>query len=720
MKVRKFFVIFFLLIPFLFGYAQQEDLLLNNYWLYNGSTNNALYEHIISKSFIQIEERWAHINELKTKNDWINRQTEARKIMGNIVGNFPEKTPLNPVITGTIKRDGFTIEKLYFESRPGFYVSSALFLPAKRKKMPAIIYCSGHSADGFRQAGYQRTIMNLVKKGFIVFAIDPIGQGERIQYFNTNGESIYGATHEHSYPGSQSFVSGVSPANYFIWDGIRAVDYLMSRKEVDHTRIGITGRSGGGTQAAYIAAMEDRILASAPECYITSFDKLLRSKGPQDAEQVLMNSLEKGFDLSDLIEIRAPKPTLLVTTTQDIFSIQGARDVFNEAQKAYRALGAPKNLNMVEDDAGHASTKKNREALYAFFQKYLNNPGDSKDEEVEVFEKEELFVTPTGQVQTFLNGETIFSLNNKYSEKLLEGVQSQRENYSEFLKRIKDKAIKLTGYVEPTKPKDYIFSGRLWRDGYSIEKYLIKGSGNYYIPLLYMIPDKITRENILLLDENGKISAAEKGKLAEQLVQSGHCVAIPDLIDIGELGGGFKRGDAIIDGVPLNVWYAGILSKKSPLSIRVEEIKIIESFMKVLNYTSGNIVGVAQGTLTSDLLHSAVINVMFKKIVLIEPLISYESIVKEKNYRTKFIMSAVPAVIGQYDLSDLAASIMPTELLFVNPVNAFGTKVDSQTFEKTYSKVIDYRRKNDAGELSFSNQDNQSGVNGKILSWINN
>ena len=365
--MKRFFVAFLFLSAFL-SVRAQEDLLVNNYWVYNGDMTNALYDHICGYAFSQLKERWTHVEGLKTRNDWTIRQTEVKKIMAEIVGEFPAKTPLNPVITGTIKKDGFTVEKLYFESRPGFYVTAALFLPAAKKgKQPAIIYCCGHSDDGFRSGAYQRLILNLVKKGFIVLAFDPVGQGERIQYLDSNGvKSIFGPTKEHSYPGTQSFVSGRTPANYFIWDGIRVVDYLLTRKEVDPARIGITGRSGGGTQTAYIAAMDDRILASAPECYITTFDKLLRSRGPQDAEQNLMYALKKGFDLSDLIEVRAPKPTLMVTTTRDIFSIQGARDVFKEAQNAYIAFGEPGNLSMVEDDDGHTYHQKQGSDLRLF------------------------------------------------------------------------------------------------------------------------------------------------------------------------------------------------------------------------------------------------------------------------------------------------------------------------------------------------------------------
>ena len=670
----------------------QEDLSVNSYWSFNGNMTNALYDHICTYAFTQINERRSYVGGLKTENDWVNRQAELKKTMGEIVGEFPPKTPLNPKITGTIKKDGFIVEKLYFESRPGFYVTAALFLPTAKSgklpasqngKLPAIIYCCGHSNNGFRQEGYQRSILNLVKKGFIVLAIDPIGQGERIQYFDAEGKSIFGPTHEHSYPGTQSFISGLSPANYFIWDGIRAVDYLISRKEVDGARIGITGRSGGGTQTAYIAAMDERILAAAPECYITTFDKLLRSRGPQDAEQILMYSLKKNFDLSDLIEIRAPKPTLMVTTTQDIFSIQGARDVFREAQNAYAAFGAPDNLMMVEDDAGHANTLKNREATHAFFQKYLHNPGDPKDEEVELFDEKELWVTSTGQVITSLKTvETIFSLNQKYTDELV-----AKQNNPDYHNDIAKKAKLITGYNEPVLSKDFIFSGRMWRDDCAIEKYLIKGTGNYYIPLLRLSSGDNTGKVALLLDDRGKASAAAKGGLADRLIQKGYQVYLPDLNGFGELSGGYIGGDALIQGVPLNIWYAGILTRKSPLAIRMEEIKIIVDFIKELG-RYGTLTGIACGTLSADLLHAAVINREFHQIALISPLLSYLSIIQEKNYHPKFALSSPAAVIGQYDLPDLVASIAPMKICILNPVNALDQPVYNNQFEKTYSEAI--------------------------------
>ena len=682
--MKKIFVTFFIGGLFLFSHAQ-EDLTVNSYWTYNGDMTNALYNHICSHAFTQLESRRLHVSGLKTKNDWINRQAEVGKLLKEIIGEFPAKTPLNPVITGTIKKDGYTVEKLYFESRPGYYVTAALFLPnIKKGKLPAILYACGHSDDGFRSDTYQHCILNLVKKGFIVLAFDPVGQGERIQYVNANGKSNFGPTAEHSYPGTQSFVSGLTPANYFIWDGIRAVDYLLSRKEVDPARIGMTGRSGGGTQTSQIAAMDSRILAAAPECYITTFDKLLRSRGPQDAEQNLMYAYEKGFDLSDLIEVRAPKPTLLIYTTQDIFSIQGAHDVFKEAKNAYTAFGEPENLNMTEDDAEHDSTKKNREAMYAFFRKYLNNPGNTDDEEVEIFDEKALQVTPTGQVVSSLKSETLFSLNEKYAAELVKKLQPEKQNHPDFYNDIARKAISLTGYREPVPANESIFSGRLWRGDCSIEKYLIKSVGNYYIPLLRLSSAKNSGKAILLLDDQGKTSAAAEGGLAEQLAQKGYQVFVPDLNGIGELSGGYKRGDAIIRDVPLNVWYGGILTHKSPLAIRVEELKIIVGFIKESGIV-GSLTGIACGTLTSDLLHSAVINNDFTGIALIRPLISFQSIVQERNYHPKFVMSAPAGVVGSYDLPDLVTAAYPLKICILNPVNALDDMVDSNLFEQVYT-----------------------------------
>ncbi|WP_439581232.1 alpha/beta hydrolase family protein [Dyadobacter bucti] len=694
----------------------QDELSVYDYWkYYEGTPGSIFYKQLSSRASSQLEKRKAVIEKLKTKADWQKRQAEVRAKLMKAVGPFPEKTSLNPVITGTLKKEGYTVEKLYYESRPGYYVTAAMFIPDQRQeKAPAIIYCSGHSENGFRAEAYQHIMLNYVKKGFIVLAFDPIGQGERIQYAGT--ELKKGAVNEHSYGGVQSFVSGLPPANYFIWDGIRTVDYLLTRKEVDPARIGIAGRSGGGTQSAYIAAMDERILAAAPECYITTFDKLIRSNGPQDAEQNLMYGIENGIDMSDFLEVRAPKPALIVATTRDIFAIQGARDAFGEARKAYHALGKPDQMQLTEDDAGHASTLKNREASYAFFQKFLGNPGSPEDQKVEILTDKELYVTPDGQVAAFLKSETMFSLNKRYAERLAEKREQNRKTGADYHKNLRESVISISGYEKPDAKREVVFSGRIQKAGYAIEKYLVKGSGDYYLPVLWLKPKTSTGNTILYFDERGKSAVAQKGGMAEQLVSQGFEVVVPDLSGVGELGSGFiKGGDSIIDDIPLNLWFEGILTHRNLVAVRAEEIGILADFVKNANPQNTPVTAIASGTLTSDLLHAATINNPFKKLVLINPLVSYQSITEEKFYKPKFALSAVPGAIPAYDLPDLVTTLSSKGLLMINPVSATEKEIGQERSEAVFNRAL---KQNKPEVFRIVNGWEAEGIFEAVVDWV--
>ncbi|MCE7070853.1 acetylxylan esterase [Dyadobacter sp. CY327] len=696
--------------------SAQEDLSVYNYWKYYQKTTDQLfYNELSSRAFGQLEKREAAIAALATKEQWQKRQAEVRAKLAKSVGPFPEKTPLNPVIAGTLKKQDFTVEKLYYESRPGYHVTAAMFIPDKRQeKAPAIIFCSGHAENGFRSEAYQHMILNYVKKGFIVLAFDPIGQGERIQY--QPDELKKGATGEHSYAGAQTFIAGLPAANYFIWDGIRSVDYLLSRKEVDPARIGIAGRSGGGTQTAYIAAMDDRILAAAPECYITTFDKLIRSNGPQDAEQNLMYGLENGIDMADFLEVRAPKPALIVATTRDMFAIQGARDSYHETKKAYQAFGKAEQIQMTEDDAGHASTLKNREATYAFFQKYLNNPGSPTDLKVEILTDKELHASPEGRVIPFLKGESMFSLNEKYAKELAQKRQNNRKQTADFHADLKKKVISISGFKKFSGKTDVVFSGRMHRSNYAIEKYLVKGSGGYYIPVLWLKPEKASGKTVLLLNEGGKTEAVQKDKLADRLAREGYEVVVPDLSGTGELGSGFlKGGDSVIDEVPLNLWFTGVLTHKSLLATRTEEIVILADFIQKSGTPKTMITGAAVGTLTSDLLHAAAIANPFNKLVLIRPLISYQSIVEERLYKAKFALSAVPGALAGYDLPDLVEVLSAQGLLLINPITATEKEVDQEHANSIYKQALKQTRPGRFGIKQGLSPDETPDA---VMSWI--
>ncbi len=699
----------------------QEDVSLFDYWKYYSDVENSLYKTLASIGLEQLEPREEKIDALTSKSDWEARQKFVKSKLLEIIGPLPEKTPLNIQVAGIIQKDDYRVEKLIFESQPGYYVTSALFIPNNlSEKAPAILNAIGHSPASFRRDVYQHKIINLVKKGFVVLAYDPIGQGERLQYYDEElGKSIFPPNHEHSYPGAQCYISGYSSAKHFIWDGIRAIDVLLSRPEVDSSRLGMNGISGGGNMTAVVSAIDDRILAAAPECWITSFHYLLKSEAPQDSEQNLVKMIQEGLDHPDLIEVRAPKPTLIMATTRDFFSIQGTRDSFNEAKKAYEAFGAGENLQMTEDDDRHNSTAKNREAMYAFFQKHLDHPGDSKDYEVEFLSMEELQVTKTGQMATSLKGETMYSLNKKVVQEQLSSLKSSRKSIDAHLAKTRQSAISISGFSFPEEYGLPVFSGRMNREGYKVEKYLIDGSGEYKLPLVLFTPEKGSNDElVLLLHEKGKDHAVNNEDLVKQLVAEGYTVLLSDLPNIGEMGPGYLRGDTFIRGVSYNKWFAGILTGKSIVALRVEDILRITHFAKN-ELSFEQIAAISSGVLGSELLHAETLSNDIQKLCLIEPFLGYADIALSRNYKTSFIHSVVPGAITAYDLPDLMALGAPRKMLIVNPLDASGELATESLIDDYWDFPTRVFREQGFQE-NFAVHSKISGkeISGMILGWL--
>ena len=198
----------------------------------------------------------------------------------------------------------------------------------------------GHSDNGKAAETYQRMSILLAKNGMAALCYDPIGQGERVQLLDGAGKpAVKGSTTEHTLLGIGALLVGRSAAGYRVWDGIRSLDYLASRPEIDPKRLGCTGNSGGGTLTAYLMALDDRIVAAAPSCYITSLERLFATIGPQDAEQNITGQVAFGMEHADYVTMRAPRPTLLSVGTRDFFDIQGSWDTFREVKRIYCTLG---------------------------------------------------------------------------------------------------------------------------------------------------------------------------------------------------------------------------------------------------------------------------------------------------------------------------------------------------------------------------------------------
>jgi cephalosporin-C deacetylase-like acetyl esterase len=673
--------------------AQEENLKVFDRWREWSDGGNMLMRHLNQQAFRYLDTRDNEIAGLETKADWLNRQNKVKATLLKTVGPFPQKTPLNPRITGTVTKDGYKVEKIIYESMPGYYVTGALYLPDSKGKKPAILFVSGHTNNGFRYNTYQNMTLNLVKKGFIVFAIDPISQGERVQHYDPEkNASLVGPdspTREHSYLGNQTFLSGVSIARYFIWDGIRAVDYLLTRKEVDPEKIGVTGQSGGGTQASYIFAFDERIKAGAPVNYITGFRRLLESIGPQDAEQNFYHGIMNGITHADLLEVRAPNPVLISAGTRDFFSVQGSRETFAEVYNAYKAFGKEENISIVEDDYGHGYTTILNEAIYDFFQKSLDNPGNSKNEDIPLLSSEELKITRTGNVATsYENPETVFSINKKETQLLIDRIANSRKNLPSHLEEIKANAKELSGYITPATDVKSVFRGRYRRDGYSVEMYALHGEGNCIIPLLLFVPEKGEKfPGLIYLHPKGKITDAAAGGKIEQLVKKGYIVAATDVSGIGEVED--KNG---------GTHFLSLLIGRSIPGIQAGDVNRVVNFLQSrTDVDPMNIGAVAFDELGPALLHAAAFNKAINPVTIIGSLSSYRTITDNKFYNTGLTNSFVAGALTAYDLPDLAASLAPRKLTMINLRDGEGKVLDSNINNPDIEFIKSVWQKGNAG-----------------------
>jgi hypothetical protein len=721
-KLRFFFWIFLFVVPTI---SYQQDYTNHlDYWQYYSDNENSLYKTFCTTAFDQLDKRQLEIIKLDSKEDWLNRQKHVRAELINIAGPFPEKTALNAKITGKLKKDGYTIEKLIYESLPGYFVTAAMYIPeGVKKSAPAIFYACGHSVDGFRAGIYQHIIINLVKKGFVVFTIDPMGQGERYEYWDkeTDQPRLPVPDHEHSYAGAQCLITGYSTARYFIWDAMRGIDYMLTRKEIDPNRIGMTGRSGGGNITAYLGAMDERILAAAPECYITSYEYIFKSIGPQCAEQNLYKMIQAGLDHADFIEVRAPKPTMIIGTTRDFFSIQGTLNSYNEARRIYEILGSKDNLSIAIDDTVHRSSKKNREAMYAFFQKYLDNPGSPEDVEVEIPGSEELQVTQSGQIATTFSARSIFSLNKTIVESKLKDLDTKRKDYSEHLNNLPILSSSMAGFKYPDDFGPAVFSGRFVRNDYILEKFLIPGSGDYVLPLVLLKPEQKMNGNlVLVVHSEGLDTALYQDNLFQDFVSAGHAVLLCDLPGIGSMGPGYLKGDSYIDGISFNQWFAAILTGRSSVGLRSEDL------LRIINFTKSNVHDVSKisalsiGPVNCDLLHAAILEPAINRNGMLRPILSYADLAATRDYNPEFIPFSVAGAINEYDLADLIAGLHSRKVIILNPMSSDGTELQDLKCDNILAfprRVFSEKGASDNLQIK-SSLDNQKEIKQYLIKWL--
>jgi dienelactone hydrolase len=352
-------------------------------------------------------------------------KAKVRQRFMEILGPWPERTPLNPTITGTLQRDGYRIEKVLIQSRPGFHVTINLYVPTNRRApMPALLSPLGHAPDGKAHSindSYQAIFITLAKKGYVVCAYDPLGQAEREPYGAPTGN-------QHMIQGYQCMPTGRHLCQYFIWDGIRCLDYLETRAEVDRTKIACSGCSGGGALTNYIAALDDRVAVAVPASWIIESIPLTRDNGLHAESWFLGVCDPHGPGTDQTLACIAPRPLLIIGNERDgEFPRSSTKAAYEQIRKLYTAVGLGDRVEYVNVPTPHGYWPAARRELYRFVNRWFGKEAEGVDEPPgNPDRKEDLYCAPGGQVRNLPGAETVYSLNRALMARLREERRERR------------------------------------------------------------------------------------------------------------------------------------------------------------------------------------------------------------------------------------------------------------------------------------------------------
>ena len=472
-------------------------------------------------------------------------QAEQRAFFEQQLGGWFEKTPLRPQITGVVERPGFTVEKILFESMPGVYVTAALFLPDPDRfapPWPGVVVACGHTANGKAYDGYQRACALMALNGMAALIVDPFDQGERRQLLDHPDAPGLWGTQAHTMVGVGSILVGRNAATYMVWDLIRAIDYLQSRPDIDPDRIGAAGNSGGGTQSAYLMALDDRVQAAAPNCYLCGlYDRIRKLHEPQDGEQNIFGQLAFGMDHADYVMMRAPRPTLVLVATDDFFDVEDAWDLYRHAKRLYSRMGHGQKVGIVENDGPHGWAPILREATAQWMNRWLRDQWDDirEPDDLTVLSEEEMRVTPQGQVLHLEGARSLYEINSAFERELAE--QRTRLWEREDRAALMDQVRQIAGFPRWNDLSDpeIEIGDPITSDSCVVQKLVIRPEPGIHLPALLFRPiDAEGAEGsgrvVLVLAEEGKNAVTGPDGPLAAWVGEGATVLAVDLRGVGE------------------------------------------------------------------------------------------------------------------------------------------------------------------------------------------
>ncbi len=628
------------------------------------------------------------------------RNRFVRDKFREMIHGLPERNPLQPVVVRAQERDGYRVENVMFQSRPNFWVTGNLYVPSRGPApFPAVISPCGHYPLARMQSDYQFVYLNLVKAGFVVLAYDPIGQGERRQYWNpqTGQADIADPVYEHSMPGQVLLLMGEDLTHYRVWDGMRAIDYLLTRPEVDPQRIACAGHSGGGTLTLFISALDERVKCAVVNEGGTTHRWPLEIQpesriGPSDVEQNFFPAAVYGVDLCDLHVAIAPRPLLALIEDYSPRFHRAAEHI----RSRYQQMGVPEKFATEEATDPHAWTVKLRLATTDWLSRWMyGRPGPAREPEFEPETPETLYCTPNGSLRYSQQGDTIFSVILKKQERLppARKAPAGAAEIEEFQRGIASEIRDLIRFRKVDAPLDPRRLVTTPRKGYQIEKLEFLAEPGIYVPVWVFAPEGRTGASsaTLYVNEAGKQADGMEFGLYERLARRGNLIIAVDVRGIGETRpphnppsdrrNEFGHLFDVETAMAYMAWYMD----ESLFGMRVADvIRSVDYALSRPDVAKDGLRVVGQGAGALWVLYAAALDPRITDVVAERGLVSYQSLAQVDRY-THGAGIFVRDVLQHFDLPHVAAAIAPRPLALVTPLDPMKRPVEAEHARRIYS-----------------------------------
>ncbi len=671
------------------GGAAQDNAAQRDYW--NDLPNRMIEEVNAARS-----KRKGELAQVKTTAAAQERTIWIREKVWELVGGKLERTPLNAKTTGAIDRANYRIEKVIFESQPEFYVPAHLYIPkAGKGPYPGILAPLGHTAEGKTYRSYQTLFQNLARQGFAVLTWDPPGQGERLQYLDAaTNRSPYGPTGEHDRFGWPALLIGSSTTQFEAWDGIRALDYLLSRPEIDPKRIGCCGHSGGGTQTMFLCALEPRIQVAV---VVEGHTENLAGADYQppgayaDAEQNLIGGLRLALDRGDLLAAFAPKPLLICVTpidggtTYSPHYIAGTEEIVSELKNVYSVYGSEEKIGLFRSTLPHDYDYFHRRATYQWVHKYLLSGKESREETAfEDAPESSLWCTSTGQVLTSLGGRPAYQVN---ADRLRMGTtrwDGKRQEKEQVRKELRE-LLALPGQKSPLRARTLSTNTQ---DSLLIEEFEYESEPGIRVPGWFIKPTSGASPYpvLLLLEDQGKDALFDRWKLVESSARSGVAICSVDLRTSGVTRPRLPAQGPAFYGFGVELAYSLVnLSLGAPIVGQQtwDLLRCLDYLESRTDVAAKPIAIYGRGTSGLPCVAAAVLDQRCQSLLLDRTIVDLACIVTARDYELP--LSAVAfGMLKKFDLPELCSYLTPRPLWLVNSVGAQGTGLAVSEIQARY------------------------------------